>query len=596
VNRPSARTVSIQWLLPVALGLIIILALVPVIAAGYIGARDNTARLLQANSDAVLDGLEDQLRTTIEPVSSQMAQVARFMASGRIDPADRDRFGRFMLGVVSGSPNVNGIGFLEREGPFRRWRRDFGDQIVEPRENAWLADDWWPQAEAGADAVWLKPFVSRVTRGPVILRLQPVRREGRLIGIIMASITLEALSDYVMTMNDGITPFVLQARETVLVHPNLRRADVMGEELPNIRSVEDRALAIMWNDPRRPAFTAERARSQTHWSWIGEGYLARQYHYREITGYGPDPWVIGFHQDSRATMRERWVVQGLLYGSLAALLVLLLAVWRIGVIAARPAAMIAESARNLEELKLDRVDNPDITGSRIDEVRQTAHALSRAALALRRVQTYIPRALVSRLVTMGDDAVQAMDAEVTILFADLAGYTRYSEGRSAQQVASYLNRMFACMGPIIEGAGGTIDKYTGDGLLAVWGAPTADPDHAGRAWATALAIQAAMDDVIREGLAQDARACRLRIGVHSGRVVAGDLGFAGRTDFTVVGRTVNTAQRTQAAMKDFMGEHEAVVIGVTGATLARIDTAGHHLEPVAAAPDGERIYKLTASG
>ena len=329
-------------------------------------------------------------------------------------------------------------------------------------------------------------------------------------------------------------------------------------------------------------------------AWTIEAWAATQYHYREVSGYGPDPWIIGFHQDSRATMRERWVVLGLLYGSGLGLLILLLAVWRIGVIASRPGAAIAVSAGHLEALQLDKVADRNILDSRIAEVRQTAHALERAARALQRVQTYIPRALVSRMITLGDDRSRVADMEVTILFADLAGYTAFAEGRSATEVGTYLNRLFACMGPIIEAQGGTIDKYTGDGLMAVWGAPTPDPDHARKATQAAIAISAAMTELIRQTKAADTDTCRLRIGLHSGRVLAGDLGFEGRTDFTVVGRTVNTAQRTQVAMKTWMRADEMVIIGLTEATrsLSGIDPA--QLEAAGQTATGEPVYKLAS--
>ncbi len=147
-----------------------------------------------------------------------------------------------------------------------------------------------------------------------------------------------------------------------------------------------------------------------------------------MEGYGPDPWTIGYHVDSRATMRERWVVVALFYGSMIALALILLVAWIVGRRAARPAEAMAQAAARLEALDFDAVADPELETSRIREVRRTFHALSRAALALKRMQTYVPRALVSRLVTMGDDRPNAVDAEVTVLFLDLAGYSAFSEG------------------------------------------------------------------------------------------------------------------------------------------------------------------------
>lgn len=573
-----------------------LVALLPVMAAGFLGARDNTTRLLRATSDAIVDGLEDQLRATLDPVALQMATVARYIGSGRIDPQDREAFRRFMIGVVTGQSNVVGIAFLEESGPFRRWGRELVGETVEPRESAPSADEIWTSAMIGEGAMWHRPFISLITRSPVLLHRQPVMREGRLLGVLMTALTSEAISDFVMNMNTGITPFVLVDRETVIVHPNIRSAANGGLDLPGIDAVNDQALAVIWKDPRDPALRDPGARARTHWSWVGENFGAYQYHYREISGYGPYPWIVGFHQNTLATFRERWVVQALFYGSAFVLLIVIIVAWSMGRMASRPAEAIADAARELEQLNFDAVHRPALESSAITEVRDTAHALGRAALALKRFQTYVPRALVSQMMTLGDDRPMAVDREVTILFLDLAGYTAFANGRSAEQVGRFLNDIFARVGPIIEGGSGTIDKYTGDGLLAVWGAPTADPDHARRAWGAALAIRKALAPVLDERLAADPRSCRMRIGLHSGRVLAGDLGFEGRMDYTVVGRTVNLAQRTQAALKTAMAT-DSVVIGLSETTRAMLGLDPATLMRLDEMPGGEPLYRvLSVSG
>jgi adenylate cyclase len=581
----------LQRVLPLGLGLLLMLALLPVMSAGYFGARDNTARLLRASTDAVLDGLEDQLRGALDPVATQMAVVARLIGSRRIDPADREPFRRFMFGVITGQYNVVGIGYLEADGPFRRWSRDQIEEVTEARESAPYADEIWTSALIGEGPTWHRPFVSRITRTPVLLHRQPVFREGKLIGVFMTALTSEAISDFVMNMDSGVTPFVLVGQDRVIVHPNIRMALGNGADLPRLGDLGDPAMTAIWTDPRRPALKDPGARSLTHWTWIGDSYTAFQYHYREVTGYGPFPWIVGYHQNSLATFRERWVVQALLYGSGLVLFLVMLVAWQMGRLASRPAEDIADAARELERLNFDKVQRPALERSQISEVRDTAHALGRAAHALKRFQTYVPRVLIQQLMTLGEDRATAVDREVTVLFLDLAGYTAFANGRLASDVARYLNDIFARVGPIIEAGGGTIDKYTGDGLLAVWGAPTADPAHAARAWAAACDIKRVMEPVMQAMLGADPRSCRMRIGLHSGRVLAGDLGFEGRMDYTVVGRTVNLAQRTQAALKEVMGK-DVVVLGISETTRRQASISLDGLEALADMPGGERLYRV----
>jgi class 3 adenylate cyclase len=105
--------------------------------------------------------------------------------------------------------------------------------------------------------------------------------------------------------------------------------------------------------------------------------------------------------------------------------------------------------------------------------------------------------------------------------------------------------------------------------MAVWGAPIADANHARNAWAASLRILEHMTPLIRADREADMTKCRMRLGLHAGQALAGDLGFAGRINYTVVGRTVNIAQRTQTALKDRMGD-APVGLAITEAFRAAI--------------------------
>ncbi|MEM9443127.1 MAG: adenylate/guanylate cyclase domain-containing protein, partial [Pseudomonadota bacterium] len=115
-----------------------------------------------------------------------------------------------------------------------------------------------------------------------------------------------------------------------------------------------------------------------------------------------------------------------------------------------------------------------------------------------------------------------------------------------------------------EESGGVIDKYTGDGLLAFWGAPDPQPDHVARACKTAAKIfqlyEGQKDDC-------DAKKPRLRIGLHCGPVIVGNIGFAGRINYTLVGDTVNIAQRVESALRGVLPQ-QPVVIAATSTVLA----------------------------
>ena len=131
---------------------------------------------------------------------------------------------------------------------------------------------------------------------------------------------------------------------------------------------------------------------------------------------------------------------------------------------------------------------------------------------------------------------------MSIMFCDVPGFTPFAERASATEVVSALNALFEVLVPIIGRHGGHVDKFMGDGLLAVFGAPEGFPDHADRALAAGLEI---LDAVNGPGVP-----LRVCVGINTGRVVAGSIGGAGRLNFSVIGDAVNVAARVEAATRD----------------------------------------------
>jgi adenylate cyclase len=155
--------------------------------------------------------------------------------------------------------------------------------------------------------------------------------------------------------------------------------------------------------------------------------------------------------------------------------------------------------------------------------------------------TFVDPDLAERVAREGTD-VRGEELEVSILFMDVRGFTSYAEQAAATDVVSRLNDLFALVVPIVLAHGGHANKFIGDGLLAVFGAPERHPDHADRAVAAGLEIAQS----VRERY--DGR-LRVGLGVHSGPVVVGTVGGGGRLDFTVIGDTVNTASRVESATR-----------------------------------------------
>ncbi|MEO8277493.1 MAG: adenylate/guanylate cyclase domain-containing protein [Thermoanaerobaculia bacterium] len=172
-----------------------------------------------------------------------------------------------------------------------------------------------------------------------------------------------------------------------------------------------------------------------------------------------------------------------------------------------------------------------------------------------RLERYHSPAVIESIVkftpTAAEPTVGKMKlAEATVMFADLAGFTPVSEKASPEEVAEMLEAYFTHAVEAIFAAGGTLDKFIGDCVMAFFGAPVAQSDHARRAVQAALQIQDAQDALNRERAARGQATLRVRIAIQSGPVMVGDVGSRKRVDYTVMGNTVNVAARLESSVAE----------------------------------------------
>jgi adenylate cyclase len=137
-------------------------------------------------------------------------------------------------------------------------------------------------------------------------------------------------------------------------------------------------------------------------------------------------------------------------------------------------------------------------------------------------------------------------APISVLFADVVGFTPLAESREAEQVVALLNELFSVLTEIVFRHGGTVDKFIGDCLMAVWGAPVPQEDHAARALAAAEDMMRFLETANEEWREKYDVEIRLGIGVNSGEAIVGNIGSDKRMEYTVIGDVVNVAARLEA--------------------------------------------------
>jgi adenylate cyclase len=185
-------------------------------------------------------------------------------------------------------------------------------------------------------------------------------------------------------------------------------------------------------------------------------------------------------------------------------------------------------------------------------VGMTNRAVRKMFTELRRrdnLTRFLPRQVAERVLAHGDRALAPVQREVTVLFSDIRGFTALSESLPPRAVLELLDDYFGRMALIVKGHDGVVGKFLGDGLLAFWGVPDEDRDHAHKAVRAALDMQKELRDVNRARESEGLPPLRIGIGVHTGAVAAGMLGGAEHAEYTVIGDAVNVASRIEGLTK-----------------------------------------------
>jgi adenylate cyclase len=180
---------------------------------------------------------------------------------------------------------------------------------------------------------------------------------------------------------------------------------------------------------------------------------------------------------------------------------------------------------------------------------------------------YVPPELVREMArNPGNYSLAGRSAELTVMFADIQAFTKMAESLGPSDVTRLMNEYLNAMTAVIQRQRGTLDKYIGDAIMAFWGAPLEDPEHARHAVETALQMQVALTDLNQRFAQRGWQPLKVCIGINTGPMTVGDMGSAVRKAYTVMGDAVNIASRLEGLTR-----HYGVAIIVGEDTRAKID-------------------------
>jgi adenylate cyclase len=375
-------------------------------------------------------------------------------------------------------------------------------------------------------------------------------REGRFVGVLRVALASETLDDDVRSVrvnetdpHDPYRVFLCDDAGRLVTRTTPEdRVQAFGEDLrvvpahptPEIaRAVADSALAEIEDGT---SFASGEFKRDGRKFYVGFRPLAHTQDWR-VGVVGPQDYYL---QDLRRT--RSWMM--------AASVVLLVAVLLFGAMALRSIRR-ALGRIDRETARMRRFDfTPSSPQARFRDVSSTLDSLERAKTALRALEKYAPTELVRELYERNRDPVLGGElCELTLLFTDIRDFTSLAERLAPDRLAHLLGLYFEQMTAAIRANQGTVDKYIGDAVMAMWNAPRACADHPVRACAAALACVESTAKLFTSPAWTGAPLLETRFGLHTGEVMVGHFGAPDRLSFTALGDGVNLASRLEGLNK-----------------------------------------------
>ena len=583
VRKPKrARSIGITALLSVTIAGLVLLSVSSVLVLSSQSAWQSTRELLRAQAELAMTLVEEEIRNHISPALEISRYIHAQVAAGQIYPGNPKELIAVFKGALAAAPQIAGVVLWDKDYNRMEIRRSESGRVsvsadaeeVTPALTEYVegirlsgAPLWGPPTEGDEEANYVNAHT-------------PLDYRGRHWGVMATGVTINNLSAIVKRIGDarGMTAFILYG-DNVLAHPALADAPVrLGEDgfarLLTIEELGDPIIAQFYQTefvtPPGAAFQYREMDDDA-----GDEFLVLS---RVNTEFGDTPWHIGIYGLARDWGKQfRRLVTSVVAGVVVLLLAFGCALWIARKIS-RPIRKLADTAEQIGMLELANVG--DIAPSKIKELDEQAGAFNRMVDGLKWFETYVPKRLVRQLIHSRDDAssVASNEVELSVMFTDIIGFTALSETMQPGEVGDLVNAHFEIIARCIEAHGGTLDKYIGDSVMAFWGAPEAQPDHAERACRAALAIADELAQASSPGAAHDPPV-RIKIAIHSGTLLVGNIGASSRMNYTVIGDTVNTCSRIESLCAQFdNGAPAIILVSADTAQLAQPDPTLHFEE------------------
>jgi adenylate cyclase len=409
----------------------------------------------------------------------------------------------------------------------------------DPRKRPWYVDAYEPDA-----SVLTEPYIFFASGQPGYTVRTPIKKVRH--GVVAGDILLSEADDILRAQKLGRSGFALLFDEAgrIVAHPRMSELIVTNPDgkvaLPKLEGVYKRGLPAAvrtWRtgDSHKQFFTGEDGRT----------YLASFRSIGIASSAGLMLVALAPLDEFFATVlkNRRYLFFLTLACVLAAIPVMLL----LGSVLSRS---VREIAAETDRIQHFQPAEAAMRHSMIKEIDDLGRSVTTMRRVVETFSNYVPKHLVRQLVqTDNAPGLGGERREVTILFTDVADFTTIAEHADPERVMTQTSAYFAELSNAIMAANGTVDKFIGDAVMAIWNAPTPDANHVINGCHAVLACRAATDRVNAKFESEGWPAYRTRFGLHVGNAVVGNIGSTERMNYTALGANVNLAARLESLNK-----------------------------------------------
>jgi adenylate cyclase len=419
---------------------------------------------------------------------------------------------------------------------------DLPDYGYDARKRGWYRDT----LQAGR-ALVSSPYASFSIGTPMITLSAPLH--GHVHGVIAADLKLDTFSELVNAQRPGEhgTAVVFDSFGVLIAHPDFARlvqdARTQGnQQLPEIWTIRTGLIGtVMQQWDGRASFEGS-TRSDD-----GRDYLFRLQKFSQGDEYSGYSLLLAAEDDFAEDVRKLQIT-----GIVIALIVgacFVPAAWVFGSRMSTSLRRITGQARILQTLAAPRDARVTSYIAEIDELGRTMEVAHRSIWSFAR---FVPKDIVKGIVEGSiSTELGGRKQEVTILFTDVTNFTGIAEAADPDSLMRQASRHFAALTEVFLAEGGTVDKFIGDSVMVFWNAPHLQSDHVERACRAAVAAKAASDALNVRFQAEGLSPFVVRIGIHFGDAVVGNVGSTERMNYTVLGNSVNLAARLEGLNKQY---------------------------------------------